>query len=110
MPLFISYGSYSQSAIKGMLEKPEDRGEALKSMIEQAGGKLVALYMTTGEHDFVLISEAPDGEVAVALGMVAAASGSVSNLHTVRAWASADFKGITEKAASIASAYSPPGK
>ncbi len=109
MPLFITYGSYSQSAVKGMLEKPSDRAEAVRSMIEQAGGKLVALYMTTGEHDFVLISEAPDGELAVALGMVTAASGAVSDIVTVRAWTSADFKGVTEKAAALAGSYTPPG-
>jgi len=78
MPLFISYGSYTQTAIQGMIKNPVDRAEAMGSMIEQAGGKLVALYMTTGENDFCLISEAPDGEVAVALGMVAAASGRTS--------------------------------
>jgi len=109
MPLFISYGSYTQSAIQGMIKNPVDRGEAMGSMIEQAGGKLVALYMTTGENDFCLISEAPDGEVAVALGMVAAASGSISNLQTVRAWTSSDFKGVTEKAAALAGSYIPPG-
>ena len=109
MPLFITYGSYSQSGIQGMLEKPADRAEVVRSMIEQAGGKLIALYMTTGDHDFVLVSEAPDGELAVALGMVTAASGAVSDIETVRAWTSADFKGVTEKAAALASTYKAPG-
>ncbi len=109
MPLFITYGSYSQAAIKALVEKPSDRAKALESMIEQAGGKIVALYMTTGENDFVLVSEAPDGEIAVALGMVAAASGAVSDLTTVRAWTSADFVDVAKKAAGYAGAYVAPG-
>jgi len=109
MPLFITYGSYSQSAIRGIIEKPSDRAKALEPMVKKAGGKIVALYMTTGEYDFVLVSEAPDGEIAVALGMAAAASGSVSDLKTVRAWTSADFVSVAEKAASYSGIYSAPG-
>lgn len=109
MPLFITYGSYSQAAIKGLVDNPTDRAKVLESMIDKAGGKMVALYMTTGENDFMLVAEAPDGEIAVALGMVAAASGAVSDLKTVRAWTSADFVGVAKKAASYASAYTAPG-
>lgn len=110
MPLFITYASYSKSGIRGMIEKPEDRAGAMKKMVEKAGGKVIALYMTTGEHDVVLVTEANDGEDAVAMGMTAAASGAVSDLTTVRAWTSADFKKVAKKAASFAEAYTPPGK
>ena len=65
--------------------------------------------MTTGAKDVVLIYEAPDGSDAVAIGMAAAASGSVSKIETVRAWSSSEFKDIAEKAAKVAGAYTPPG-
>lgn len=42
----------------------------------------------------MLISEASDQSDAVALGMAVLASGSFSNKETVRAWATAEFKGI----------------
>jgi uncharacterized protein with GYD domain len=42
MPVFVSLGRYSESAIKGMLAKPEDRSAAVAKLIEQAGGKLLA--------------------------------------------------------------------
>ena len=110
MPMFITYASYSPSGAKGLLDKPADRSGAIKALIEKAGGKLIALYFTTGSNDVVLVSEAADGSDAVALGMVVAASGSFSKIETVRAWTSSDFKGIAEKAAKIAGAYTPPGK
>jgi hypothetical protein len=42
--------------------------------------------------------------------MAATASGAVSKIETVRAWTPSEFKGIAEKAAKLASAYTPPGK
>jgi hypothetical protein len=42
--------------------------------------------------------------------MVAAASGSISKIETVRAWKMGEFKSIAEKAAKLASSYVPPGK
>ena len=109
MPTFITYASYSHSGIKGLVDKPSDRAEVIKALIEKAGGKFTAFYMTTGANDVVLIYEAPDGSDAVAIGMAAAASGSVSKIETVRAWSSSEFKGIAEKAAKVAGAYAPPG-
>ena len=61
MPLFITYASYSHSGVKGLVNKPEDRSGAVKALIEKAGGKLVALYNTTGSNDVVLVSELADG-------------------------------------------------
>lgn len=110
MPVFITYASYSNAGIKGIMDKPTDRTAAIKSLVEKAGGKLLAAYMTTGPHDVVLITEAPDGSDAVAVGMVAAASGAVSKIETVRAWSLGEFKGIAEKASKFAAAYVPPGR
>jgi uncharacterized protein with GYD domain len=110
MPMFITYASYSQSGAKGLIEKPADRSGAIKTLIEKAGGKLIALYFTTGSNDVVLISEVADGSDAVAVGMAVSASGSLSKIETVRAWTASEFKGIAEKAAKVASAYAPPGK
>ena len=109
MALFITYASYSQSGVKGLLEKPSDRAEVIQGLLSKVGAKLVALYMTTGPNDLVLVTEAADGSDVVALGMAVAATGSISKIETVRAWTSADFKGIAEKAASLTGAYTPPG-
>ncbi len=109
MPLFITYASYSQSGVQGLLSKPEDRAGPIQSLLENVGGKVVALYMVTGSNDVVLVTEAPDGTDAVALGMAVSASGSISRAETVRAWTSAEFVAIAKKAAGLTGAYSPPG-
>src|SRR3954471_20284714 len=41
MPTFITYGSYSQSGVKGLVEKPVDRTPIIKALVEKAGGKLI---------------------------------------------------------------------
>ena len=109
MPLFITYASYSQSGIKGLVEHPSDRSAVIERLIKQAGGKMVGLYMTTGSHDVVLVSELPDGADAVALGMAVSATGTLSSLETVRAWTTAEFKAIAEKAGGFKGSYTPPG-
>jgi uncharacterized protein with GYD domain len=110
MPLFITYASYSHSGTKGLVDKPSDRSGVIKALVEKAGGKFIAMYFTTGSNDVVLIAEAADGSDAVATGMAVAASGSISKIETVRAWTPSEFKGIAEKAAKAAGAYTPPGK
>ena len=110
MPLFITYASYSHSGVNGMVDKPSDRSSVIKALVEKAGGKFIAMYFTTGSNDVVLITEVADGSDAVATGMAVAATGSISKLETVRAWTPSEFKGIAEKAAKVAGAYTPPGK
>jgi len=107
--LLITQATYSQSGIQGLIEKPEDRIVAIEKIVQAAGGKIVATYMTTGDYDILLIADYDDGEAAVALGMVAAASGSVSNIKTIRAWTTAEFVSVAERASALASSYSPPG-
>ena len=110
MPLFITYASYSQSGVKGIVDKPSDRSAVIKALVEKAGGKFIAMYFTTGSNDVVLVTEVADGSDAVATGMAVAATGSISRLETVRAWTPSEFKGVAAKAAKVAGAYTPPGK
>src|SRR5260370_10003205 len=83
---------------------------AVKGFIEKGGGKLVALYNTTGSNDVVLVSELADGSDAVAIGMAVAATGALSKIETVRPWTPSEFKGIAAKPARVAAAYAPPGQ
>ncbi|WP_050603035.1 GYD domain-containing protein [Ruegeria sp. 6PALISEP08] len=109
MPIFITYATYSQAGVKGMLQKPENRTGPVKALLDKVGGRLLSFYMTTGGNDVVVISEAPDGTDAVAVGMAVAASGAVTNIETVRAWTADEFVSVTEKAARLTGAYTPPG-
>jgi uncharacterized protein with GYD domain len=93
-----------------LLAAPEDREPAVRKVIEAAGGKVVNFYFTTGETDFLLVSEANEGESIIAALLAAVAAGAISDVTTARAWTGAEFKAIAEKASKTASAYRPPGK
>src|SRR5258708_34141605 len=60
MQIYISRGSFTSDAIKGMLAKPEHREEAVAKLFKSVGGKLIGWYLTFGHHDWMSIGESPD--------------------------------------------------
>jgi uncharacterized protein with GYD domain len=106
----VTRGRFTQDYVKGMMAAPEDREAPVRKVIEAAGGKVISFYVTTGNTDFLLISEANEAEGIIAALMAAAAAGTISDVSTGRAWTGAEFKTIMERAAKAASAYRPPGK
>lgn len=105
----VTRGRFTQEYIRGLLGAPENREPAARKLIERAGGKVISFYFTTGETDFLLISEANEAEAVIAALMVASAAGAISHVSTARAWTGAEFKAVAEKAAREAKAYQPPG-
>ena len=110
MPLFITTGCYSDTAAKGMIGNPSDREKAARAIFEAAGGKLQSFYVTTGETDWMAITEFADGADMLPALLVVGASGAVSNVKTVRAYTGSEFKAAQEKAGKIASSYKSPAK
>ncbi|CAN7694285.1 MULTISPECIES: GYD domain-containing protein [Ensifer] len=110
MPLFITTGCYTTTSAKGMIDSPSDREKAARGIMEAAGGKLHSFYVTTGETDWMAITEFDDGADVVPALLVVSASGAVSNVKTVRAYTGAEFQAAQEKAGKIASSYGPPAK
>jgi uncharacterized protein with GYD domain len=106
----VTRGRFTQDYVKGLLDAPEDREAAVRKVIEAAGGKVINFYVTTGETDFLLISEANEAEAIIATLMAAAAAGTISDVSIGRAWTGAEFKAIMERASKVAVAYRPPGK
>ena len=110
MITLVTRGRLTQDYAKNLLAAPEDREPAVRKLIEAAGGKFINFYFTTGDSDFLLISEANDAESIIAALMAAAAAGTISDVTTARAWTGAEFKAIAAKASKAASAYRVPGK
>ncbi len=109
MATFIITGCYTSDAMKGMVANPSDRAAAVKPLVEATGGKMLAYYATTGVNDFLMICEAADGADITPALIVAGATGTVSNLQTVRAYSGPEFKAMQEKAGGLASALKPAG-
>ena len=59
----VSRGRFTHDFVKALIGTPEDREPAVRKLIEGAGGKVISYYdVTTGETDFLLISEANEAE------------------------------------------------
>jgi uncharacterized protein with GYD domain len=110
MPIFISQGRYSHSAIKGMIAKPEDRSKAASRLIKEAGGRLLSYYLTFGEYDFLLVAEAPDESAMASAVLAAASGGGVTDLRTTLAMTPADAMKAFEAAAGLAQSFKSAGQ
>ncbi len=110
MVRLVTRGCFTHDYAKGLVAAPEDREPAVRKLIEGAGGKIVSFYFTTGDTDFLLISEAQEAESIIAALLATAAAGTICNVSTSRAWTGAEFKAVAEKASKAAKNYRAPGK
>ena len=90
--IFITQGNYTQHAVAGMLERPEDRSVETKKLMASVGAKVLGYYFTFGQHDFILIGEAKNEHVWMSALIVGAAGGGLSNLTTTVAVTPAQAK------------------
>jgi uncharacterized protein with GYD domain len=95
--------------MRGGLAKPEDRHAVISRLIEQAGGKLVSLYITLGQYDFMVVSEMPDAKAATILAFVATGGGGIEGSVTTQAFTTAEAKEMFEAAGKLAGSYKPMG-
>jgi uncharacterized protein with GYD domain len=110
MVRLITRGRFTHDYAKGLVAAPEDREPVVKKLVESVGAKLINFYFTTGDSDFVLISEGDDAESIIAGLLATAAAGSISDISTARAWTGKEFKAVAEKASKAAKSYRAPGK
>ena len=109
MPLFITQGRWTREYIRGGLAKPEDRHAVVSRLIEQAGGKLVSLYITLGQYDFLVVSEMPDAKAASILAFVATGGGGMEGSVTTQAFTTAEARDMLEAVGKLAGSYKPMG-
>ena len=108
MTIFISTGRYSKDSMAGLMAQPEGRAKALTDLFSAVGGRLVDHYFTLGEHDFMVVVEAPDEKAILAALLPVAASGAVTDLKTCVAYRAADAAAAVQLAKAVS--YRPPGK
>lgn len=82
MPLYLSRFSYATSAVKALVEHPQDRGAAAKEAAETLGVKLLGFWYALGDFDGVVLAEAPDNATAAALAMLVGGSGALARYET----------------------------
>lgn len=61
MPDYMIQSAYTSDAWGTMIKNPQDRGKALRPVVERLGGKVVAAYLAFGEYDTVGILAGQNG-------------------------------------------------
>ena len=67
MPKYLSLFAYTGEAWSRMVAHPNDRTEAARKLIEDMGGTMECFYWMLGEHDGLVIYEAPDEATVAAI-------------------------------------------
>jgi uncharacterized protein with GYD domain len=82
MPTYMAQVSYTRIAWNKLVQRPENRMEALKPVVEKLGGQILAWYYTFGDYDIVVLFDVPSNINAAAASMAIAGSGAVKDIKT----------------------------
>lgn len=92
MPRYITLIRYTQQGIETFKDL-EGRLEETRRVGEASGAQLVDFYLTMGQYDAVVVSEAPDDETIAKLALAAGGRGNVRT-ETLRAFTEDEAKRI----------------
>ena len=92
MATYICLLDWTQQGIENIQDSP-GRFDDAKKAIEAAGGALRDFYMTTGEHDLVLVIEAPD-DIALAKVLLKLGANGYVRSTTMRAFTESEYREI----------------
>src|SRR6266852_2598202 len=84
MPTFILSLNWTDQGIRGVKEAPK-RSQAARDLAKKLGVEVKQIYLTSGEHDLLIIVESPSGDNVAKFAL---ATGSLGNVRTTtaRAW------------------------
>jgi len=95
MPTYVTLVHYTEQGVKTFKDLPA-RLEDTRKAGEAAGAKLIAFYLTMGQYDAVLISDAPDDETVAKLALAAGGRGNVRT-ETLRAFTEDEARRLAEQ-------------
>ncbi len=95
MATFITNIKFTQQGIKDIAHSTK-RAAIFKAEAKKLGAKVKEIYWTLGDHDGLLILEAPDDETATAAILHLGARGNV-HTSTYRAYTAAEMEKIVAK-------------
>jgi uncharacterized protein with GYD domain len=82
MAVYMIQASYTSGAWGKLVQRPENRMEALRPVMEKLGGQILAWYYSFGEFDVMLLVDVPGNVNAAAASMAVAAGGAVKGIKT----------------------------
>lgn len=108
MPTYLFELSYTAESLAAQIKKPQDRLQtAAEPILKAAGGKLLGGGYSFGDHDVVILVDAPNDQTVAAIAQVVAAGGAVRSTKTTKLLSGNQWKSALRKAGTIAKAYKP---
>lgn len=106
MAYYMTQVSFTPESLAKMVREPQSRTEAIRPMIEKAGGRLVGTWLCMGDYDSVTITEMPDTVAVAAIALAVGSSGAVKAIKTTPLMTPEEGLQAMRKAASAG--YQPP--
>jgi uncharacterized protein with GYD domain len=82
MPYYLFQASYTSDALAAQCRKPRNREGAIRSLVQNLGGKLEGAWLAFGDYDVVVVMNLPNNVSAAAVSMAAAAGGALRSGKT----------------------------
>ena len=95
MPHYVLLTNFTDQGVKAIKDTVK-RADAFRAAAEKSGVKIHSLLWTLGQHDVVVVAEAPDDIAVTALGLSIASLGNVRT-QTMKAFDADDMKAIIAK-------------
>ena len=108
MAHFLFQWTYTDRAIKAMLDKPQDRVGELRKAVEGFGGKVHQFFFSIGAYDGVAVLEFPDIESCAACNLTLAGAGANRTQSMTLLLSPADGYGAMQTASQTRTGYQPP--
>lgn len=107
MAYYLLQGAYTPEGWSALVRNPEDRREAVRSVVEGLGGTVHGGWLAFGEHDTVFVLELPDDARAAAASAAFAAGGAMRGVKTtpLLTWE----EGVEAMRAAADAPYKSPG-
>jgi uncharacterized protein with GYD domain len=92
MTTYVALANWTDQGARTVSDSPR-RLDAARRELEAMGGRFVSFLMTMGEHDLVLVYEAPDDAVAARFTLLLGRQGSVRT-KTLKAFPEPAYRAI----------------
>jgi uncharacterized protein with GYD domain len=90
MPTFMLSLNWTDQGIRGAKEAPA-RSKAAKELAKKLKVDIKQVYLTSGEHDLLLIVESASGDNVAKFALAVSSMGNVRT-RTARAWPESEFQ------------------
>lgn len=83
MTMYLTRFSYTAETWNAMIDRPEDRRDMARTIIESVGGRLHGFWYAFGQYDGYTLWEAPDNVKMASVALVLSSRGAIKSQETI---------------------------